>query len=185
VAVTSTRCLLTEDALMSPLAAVRRFPSLSARRPNDDWADVPAKKWTGSPRAGNVGLAAGGTIACILLGLLRTPIAHITPEDCARIKPGMTWEQVVAILGGPPGRYDGVDVAAFRFDAGRPGRKPPGGRRWYGDRGAIEVVFDGRWCVARATFYPGRALGHDLQSRIIERLTRCTRRRWEEWWMWG
>jgi hypothetical protein len=49
------------------------------------------------------------TGAGVFLAVLWSANAHaITPENVARIKPGMTRSEVVALLGASPGNYDGA-----------------------------------------------------------------------------
>ena len=136
-----------------------------------------------NPHVRRILLAVGGVIICLLLCLLVSPVTRITPENCARIKPGMTQKQVEAILGGPPDWYDGM--GGFQFDAASPTGKGADGLEWAASHGDVDVVFDGKGCVVKATFYPGHALGYDLRSFVVERLTRCTWSRWERWWTWG
>jgi hypothetical protein len=74
-------------------------------------------------------LASGVALAVLIVSAVwwaALPRLGVTKANCARIKPGMTQEEVEAILGGPPGTYfDG------RLAAAGPTSAPPGGR-WGG-----------------------------------------------------
>ncbi len=124
-----------------------------------------------------------GLIAALVLIVLATPVAGITPDRCARIRPGMTQDQVEAILGAPPGWYDGI--TGLRYLGSSSDSKGPMGMEWAGDRGSIEVIFDGSGRVFLASFYRGEATGHDWKWLIAERITRRNRvgleRLWQKW----
>jgi hypothetical protein len=89
-----------------------------------------------------LGLAILSVIAALLGLYNRYCRVTIDREKCALIKEGMTKEEVIAIIGAPPGRYGGKSV-------GRSDRQPildPGTEVWEDDKGAIIVDFgeDGR-----------------------------------------
>jgi outer membrane protein assembly factor BamE (lipoprotein component of BamABCDE complex) len=81
------------------------------------------------------------------------PGRFIDQEHCARIKKGMTQEEVEAIFGVPPGKYTkkDIDVWVFRI------RRPAGERleRWTGDEGVAKVTFDEQGAVVSSTFEKG------------------------------
>jgi hypothetical protein len=83
--------------------------------------------------------------------LLSCPVAHISQESAARITPGMTVEQAVAIVGAPPDWYDGVGKT------NEPSTKGDW-HEWTGSQGKIILYPDARGRVARATFYPALSL---------------------------
>src|SRR5262245_5710010 len=79
---------------------------------------------------------------------LLSPFPGVTRENCARLRPGMTVQQVEAILGGPAGdRLWWVDEQ---------GKLDGGDGHWYLSRqkpslGSIRVRFDARKRVVRTT----------------------------------
>src|SRR2546423_413635 len=85
-------------------------------------------------------------------GWLLLPHTAITPANAARIKPGMTRPEVVAILGGPArSELEGVfapdfrtgepNACAARLEAVRKATRL-GADGWYSERFAIWVAFD-------------------------------------------
>jgi hypothetical protein len=127
-------------------------------------------------------LVALALVASVISWLLLTPLVRITPENCARIKPGMTQQDVEGILGGPPGMYDGL--GEFQFVDAHPAGKGAG-LEWTARDGDVVIVFDKNGQVAKSTFYPIRVTAYDQWSLVVERVTRCTLSRWEWWWAWG
>jgi hypothetical protein len=87
----------------------------------------------------------------------------IDQAHCYRIKQGMRRDQVVALLGGPPGVYrSGQLVAPDPPDGGTGG----GRAIWHGDEGLILVEFgdDGTVATARFTYW----FGPSLPQRVID-----------------
>jgi hypothetical protein len=156
------------------------FPEIAASRRRADHSKPSAKNRPKNSRARNACLAVGGVLICIFFVLLFIPVVLITPESCARIKPGMTKTQVEAILGGPPDWYDGV--GGVQFGAEAPIGKGEAGLDWLASDGDLVVLFDGNGCVVKADFYHIQVLDYDLWSLVVERLTRCTLISWDRWW---
>ena len=78
---------------------------------------------------------------------------RITQEHYARIKPGMTVQEVDQILGGPEGVY----VSLWNSHGSYPAPPPPKAdgvkeQEWIGAAGAIWVYFDGNRCVVESHF---------------------------------
>jgi hypothetical protein len=117
-------------------------------------------------------LIVGGVLLCAFALFLSTPLAAIDQETRDRIKAGMTLADVQAIIGGPPGLYDGV--WGMRTDA--PVFKGAAGRQWVGSRGELFVWLSGfgEARVTGADFYPGEVTRRDLVRLVGERLTRDT-----------
>ena len=106
-------------------------------------------------------------LVSILLWLF-APIASINSRACARIRPGMTVEQVQDILGVPPGRYDGVQ----NISTSAPWYKGYHPEKWVGIRGELLVDLDEAHRVAQANFYPGRVTDWSPGGYVWERFTR-------------
>jgi hypothetical protein len=92
-----------------------------------------------------------------------------------RIQVGMRLEEVEAVLGGPPGRFDegrGTLHEPTRVSGTLPehwGRL----QCWYGDQGLLEVYFTGQDTVAAARYWPRTPAPLDEQLRhAFERLRR-------------
>jgi hypothetical protein len=104
-------------------------------------------------------------IAALLAFLI--PVARINSATCARIRPGMTEEQAIAIVGVPPGWYDGV--GGVSSDApGYKGYKPT----WVALGGEIVVDLDESGRVSQATFYRTETLSWSPVAFFWERFTR-------------
>jgi hypothetical protein len=93
--------------------------------------------------------------ACMLLGgmftyFIFTPLVSVRQETCDAIRPGMTLLEVSAIVGGPPGSYDGIQSYGM-LSANIP--EPP---YWYwlSEQGIITVKYDKENRVASATHIP-------------------------------
>jgi hypothetical protein len=156
------------------------FPEIATSRRDADQLKPAAKNRPRNWRARIICLAVSAFLFCFLFALLLIPVVRITPENCARIKPGMTQKQVEVILGGPPDWYDGA--VGFQYVAEEPIGKGGTGLDWFASGGNIEVAFDGTGSVLKATYYPGQATGLNLESFMVERITRCTLSRWRRWW---
>ena len=117
-------------------------------------------------------------VACVVSLLLCLPIAEISPETSALITAGMTDQQASAIVGAPPGWYDGIVMISTN-----PGPSTKGiWREWTGSRGRLVLDPDTKGRVARATFYPAVSVEQSLRALMIERLTRNTELQWQLWW---
>ena len=161
------------------LSIDRKFPEIAGGPLDAD--DLKPYRKNEPKNARKVWFAVGGGVLIVFFVLLFIPVVRVTPENVARIKHGMTREQVEAILGGPPEWYDGVGGIEF-FGPPYPPDKGRPGFEWTAIDGCVYVVFDGKGRVFEATFYPIHVLNQDLWSFVVERLTRCTRSRWESWW---
>jgi transcriptional regulator with XRE-family HTH domain len=86
------------------------------------------------------------------------PGRFIDQEHCARIKKGMTQEEVEAILGVPPGVYTKKQL--FFFDMRSFSMLGAGERvaTWTGDQGLVDVVFDEHGAVEFSQFEQGTEL---------------------------
>ncbi len=155
------------------------FPEIAGSGCDADRLKPRRKNGLTNSRTRRTVLAVGGVLLCIFFVLLYIPLVRITPGNFARIQRGMTQKQVEAILGGPPGHYDGVGV--LEFPAGHPPDKERG-LEWSAIDGDVYVVFDGNGCVFNATFYPSTAISQDLWSFVVERITRCRLSSWHRWW---
>ncbi len=105
------------------------------------------------------------SVAFILL--LSRPLARISGTTAARITPGMTVGQAAAIIGAPPGCYDGVVMMSTN--------QPPTKRDWHewiGSRGCIILYPDATGRVAKASFYPALHVEQSVWQLLLERLTR-------------
>jgi hypothetical protein len=91
------------------------------------------------------GLTALAVLAGGVLFALRDRV-HIDPETCAKIKPGMSLEEVKAILGGHPGFY-GIEGAGSEA--------PPMKECWHwvSQEWDIQVVMDDHNKVKSAKCY--------------------------------
>jgi outer membrane protein assembly factor BamE (lipoprotein component of BamABCDE complex) len=75
----------------------------------------------------------------VFLAVWWSASAHaITPENVARIKPGMTRAELVALMGAPPGSYDG---AVFQT-TGSTIVSDDDPDVWVSRRAAVKVFFD-------------------------------------------
>lgn len=127
----------------------------------------------------------GGSLLVVtglVAAMLAWPVARISPGVAAKIRPGMTLEEVERVVGGPPGRYDGVRSVSTNapFIMGTDGR-----REWTGEQGTLVVMPDENGCVSDVAFYPAAAVERDAWGFCIERLTRSTKAQWGEWWLYG
>jgi hypothetical protein len=95
---------------------------------------------------------------------------RITPENFERIKEGMTWEEVVGILG-PPGDYR-TEPTHFSYKSGRVlADLDDVDIHWQSDRADILVCIDADGVLTLAWFLP---MEPDLDW-LIDKL----------WWRWG
>jgi hypothetical protein len=98
---------------------------------------------------------------------LCVPAVHIDQATGDRIRPGMTLGEVAAVVGGPPGWYEGVRGMMVSGPPSK-GYDPS----WYGGRGVIVVRLDGDDRVAEAGFYPGQVTERSAVRWAAERWTR-------------
>src|SRR5262245_7610767 len=98
---------------------------------------------------------------------LCVPLARINQSACDQIQLGMTVDEAGAVIGGPPGWYDGV--WGVRTDAPPPYKDQPS---WIGSQGEIILRLDAEGRVAEAQFYPGQVLNRSFATFLWERLTR-------------
>jgi hypothetical protein len=76
----------------------------------------------------------------------------ISQESCDKIKPGMTWREVDAIIGAPPGDYRSahrLGAASMCLFDDRPSKL-----WWKGDAGEMTVLIDPHCRVIEAHFEP-------------------------------
>jgi hypothetical protein len=139
-------------------------------------SSVPPAQWR-RRRILRLGMITVAALAGIATLLLSWPVARISRESAARITPGMTVEQATAVVGAPPGWYDGVGM----ISTNAPSTKGDW-HEWTGSQGTIILYPDAGGRVARATFYPALSLEQSLPSMVIERLTRSTEAEWQNWW---
>ena len=139
----------------------------------------------GTSAAGHLALAVVIVTAAALAGismlLLSWPVARISQDSADRITSGMTVEQAVAVVGAPPGWYDGVVM----ISTNAPSITKSEWHEWAGSQGSIILYPDARGRVARAAFYPALQMEQSFRSLVIERLTRGTEAQWQRWWMFG
>jgi hypothetical protein len=109
---------------------------------------------------------------------LIVPVADVSRETCSKIQPNMSLNEVEAIIGGPPGWYDGIGGASE--DRGNdPGLKDDG-PTWFGSDswGRNGKICLPEWQrregvgVGKAKYYPIDVLQRSLSRFMIERLTR-------------
>jgi hypothetical protein len=96
-------------------------------------------------------------LVCIAIGtglLLRKQGPQITPEQCERLQPGMTEEEVTAILGRP---CDHRDDQKSSIRIGNPNNTAGHGESstflWSGRQGSIEARFDNNGKLTEALFW--------------------------------
>lgn len=125
-------------------------------------------------------IASTGLVGVVVV-LLFWPVARISPEIAALIKPGMTAEQAERIVGAPEGWYDGVGG----ISTNEPVIKGDHWRAWTGARGTLILspAQDGR--VGAVAFYPAIWVKRSVWQILVERLTRSTEEQWRRWWMYG
>lgn len=107
----------------------------------------------------------------LIVSALSKPVADINQESCDRIKPYMTGEEVAAIIGGPPGWYDGI--GGVRVHDSRRGRK--GEATWIGSRGQIVYGHHGTHGIVgeeEARYNRVEVLNRSWSLFVAERLTR-------------
>jgi len=104
----------------------------------------------------------------IVLAMLNAPLARIDAETAALIRPGMTIQEATAIIGGPEGKYDGVQ-GMYTDQPATKGYYP----EWMGAKGVIMLSLNAQEDrVAISEFYPGRDVTHSWLELAVERLTR-------------
>jgi hypothetical protein len=111
------------------------------------------------------------TIICleiVVLVLLCLPVVHIDPSTCDQILPGMSFEQVQALTGGPPGWYDGVRGIV----TSAPEYKGTNPVNWTGSNWQLVVRLDGERRVVEARFYPAKGVQFSITKFAWERVTR-------------
>jgi hypothetical protein len=106
-------------------------------------------------------------LALTAIVLLFIPVVHIDQQTADRIQPGMTADEVAAIIGGPPGYYDGVTDTEWKDN-----ESWPKARRWFGRNGEIRVMFDGKGGGTKAAFFPDLSPGQSPVKLVGERWTR-------------
>jgi hypothetical protein len=107
-------------------------------------------------------LTAGGVVVPLCL-----PVVTIDQVTCDRIHPGMTVDEVTALVGGPPGWYEGISSIGTNAPAHK-GDYPT----WCDSRGEIVLTLDDRGRVAEANYYPVQVLSRSLPRWAWERWTR-------------
>lgn len=122
---------------------------------------------------------------------MATPVARITKSSCDRLLPGMTLAEAAAVIGGPPGVYDGAAVIAGLPDcdswpggvwdttAGEPPRPRetgPGVIFWIGGRGAILLQVDNSSRARGATYYRTEVRKRSILRFAWERVSRANLR---------
>jgi hypothetical protein len=133
-----------------------------------------------------VGLAAVAVVGVAIAFVLLVPHPHagITLENNERIRPGMTLEEVEAILGGPPGDYtDGrfkplltpavVEESVQTYIGPSPSAtaRPPGRWEcWVGEGITVWVRTDGSGHVTRRELEGATAVEQTLWDRLCRLL---------------
>jgi hypothetical protein len=99
----------------------------------------------------------------------------IDEEHYDRVKVGMRLEEVEAVLGGPPGRFDTrrKTLLGTPRETGRPSGRGSREEWWSGDQGLIQVYFTEQRTVERTVFW--RA-GPAPSLSPGEKVRRCLRR---------
>jgi hypothetical protein len=104
---------------------------------------------------------------------------RITRENCYRIKEGMSWAEVEAILG-PPGDYSTGDAKCSDLPA-PPNlmdlRRALSLEEWIGDRATMRVFFDGAGNVA----YAECRLLEPVDRGPLGNLLWRAKRQWHRW----
>src|SRR5690242_2168211 len=77
------------------------------------------------------------------------PDLRIAPELCDLVRPGMTAPEVEAVIGGPPGFYEGT--VGVSYGPGNGPRSDKTDQSWTGRRGTVEVQFDDAGKASKAT----------------------------------
>ena len=99
--------------------------------------------------------------------LLSVPVVAVTAATRDAIQPGMTLKEVEAVVGGPPGWYDGI--SSWNGIPGHPiGYEP----HWVTSTGQLVLEMDANARVTAAIFAPTRIGSQDLADMCFERLTR-------------
>lgn len=110
-------------------------------------------------------------VALVVIALSR-PVVDISPQSCAKIQPYMTGDEVEAIIGGPPGWYDGVRGVQVLNDNHRESKDEA---TWTGSRGEIVYGHHGTHGIIggeKATYLQVKVLHRSWSLVVAERLTR-------------
>jgi hypothetical protein len=100
--------------------------------------------------------------------------ADIRRETFDRIEMGMTWKEVEAVLGGPPGHYNSVPVIPDTWVGNW--LHPEECDLWWGNEGVIEIAWKD-WSNLRV--FAKRFVGvQELKQCPAERL------QWHVWYRW-
>lgn len=83
-------------------------------------------------------LIAAGVFVGLVLAAPEKPGSRITPETIAEVRPGMTYDEVVAHFGCPPGHYN----TPVRFVSGIMPSVHGRDEHWVGRQAAVYVQFD-------------------------------------------
>jgi hypothetical protein len=125
-------------------------------------------------------LALAGLVAVVALAASVTssppqPASRITPENCDRIKPGMTLAQVKAILG-PPGDYTTGPVDFSPTVCWQPSNATVLAE-WQTDAGTALLLSDLPGCPLQCAFYPCERAEQGPVANILWRF----KRQWRRW----
>src|SRR5262245_52237781 len=82
------------------------------------------------------------------------PDLRIAPELCDLMRPDMTAPEVEAVIGGPPGFFEGTIGVSYVPGTGPRSYKTD--RAWTGRQGTIEVQFDDTGKATKATWHPAK-----------------------------
>jgi hypothetical protein len=109
-------------------------------------------------------------LASTAIVLLCLPVVHIDQSTADKILPGTSFRNAEAIIGGPPGTYDGITsyVSGVPFDKEYKWYKP----QWVGNEGVLILELDNGGRVAAVNFWAGPATGHSIPKFVWERWTR-------------
>src|SRR5262245_20352216 len=83
-----------------------------------------------------------GVAGFLLVKLIGPPYPDLSEKNIARMRVGMSLKEVEAIIGAPPGNYDGREVLYFFFTMPTPYPPFSSPKEWTSHEGCLILLFD-------------------------------------------